>query len=108
MSYSDVNCPYCNEPQEILHDEGQGYEEDRTHQQDCGDCDKTFVFTTSIIYCYEEAKADCLNGSEHDYRAIQSYPRCWPNWVRCFDCDHEIRGEYKDPDRSLTRGQEKS
>jgi len=50
----DVECPYCGDGQEICHDDGQGYEEDKRHKQMCGTCGKTFVFTTSI-HCYYEA-----------------------------------------------------
>jgi len=32
---SDVTCPYCRDEQEINHDDGYGYEEDKEHEQDC-------------------------------------------------------------------------
>ena len=38
----DVYCPYCGAEQEINHDDGYGYEEDRRYQQQCGECEKTF------------------------------------------------------------------
>lgn len=57
---SDVKCPYCEEEQEINHDDGQGYEENTLHHQECNKCEKTFTFTTSIIYVYHTYKADCL------------------------------------------------
>lgn len=59
---SDVKCPYCSHWQEINHDDGYGYDEGETHEQDCVSCNKTFNFETTISYSYE---VSCLNG-EHD------------------------------------------
>ena len=53
---SDVECPYCKSAQEINHDDGYGYEEDETHEQQCGDCGEYFAFTTSILFLYEASK----------------------------------------------------
>lgn len=85
---SDVNCPYCNAEQEINHDDGYGYEESVTHQQECDNCDKTFTFTTSISYYYEAQKADCLNGSEHIYKPTITFPREFTKMC-CIMCDDE-------------------
>lgn len=86
----DVQCPYCGADQEICHDDGAGYDEDRRHEQDCYECKKTFVFTTSISYYYEASKADCLNGAEHRLKMSHTYPReC--SRMCCEDCDYERR-----------------
>ena len=90
---SDVECPYCGEWQDICHDDGYGYEEDRTFEQECSRCDKSFAFTTSIGFCYEAHKADCLNGGDHRLVPIVHYPSIYPDWVGCEDCDYEFRGE---------------
>ena len=82
----DVNCPYCGKGQEICHDDGYGYVEDEVFSQECGDCGKTFVYTTSIHYYYEANKADCLNGSEHTFKPTHTYPRYYTR-MRCADCD---------------------
>jgi hypothetical protein len=71
----DVNCPYCGAPQEINHDDGRGYSEDDKHEQQCNECEKIFVFTTSISYYYEAEKADCLNDGEHNYKRTHTIPR---------------------------------
>jgi hypothetical protein len=71
----DINCPYCDAELDINHDDGQGYSESETHQQDCGYCGKTFVFTTSIVYYYTVDKADCLNGDSHDYKPTMTFPK---------------------------------
>ena len=84
----DVSCPYCEEAQDINHDDGQGYDENTTHQQWCSSCRKYFVFTTSISYYYEVAKADCLNGSPHKFKPTSTYPKEYTR-MRCVDCDEE-------------------
>ena len=89
---SDVNCPYCGAGQEINHDDGYGFEENAAHQQVCGECGKTFVFTTSIIYHYESEKADCLNGGKHDWQETRTIPRCFRK-LRCSMCGEEKKIE---------------
>ena len=85
---SDVDCPYCGKGQEINHDDGNGYEEDRRHEQECGSCEKNFVFTTSIIYHYEAEKADCLNGGDHRVKMSSTYPRQY-SVMNCENCDYK-------------------
>jgi hypothetical protein len=82
----DVECPYCGEGQDINHDDGQGYAEDQTHTQTCSDCDKEFVFTTYVTFHYTPSKADCLNGSDHDYKPTVTVPREYTE-MQCTMCD---------------------
>ena len=85
---SDVECPYCGAGQEICHDDGFGYDEDSAHEMECGGCEKTFVFTTSIMFSYTPYKADCLNGADHNLLASRTHPRIYTK-MRCQDCDYE-------------------
>lgn len=85
---SDIDCPYCDRLQEIDHDDGYGYEEDKLHEQECGDCGKTFTFTTGILFVYEGYKADCLNGGEHQYKNTNTYPKIFTR-MKCKDCEKE-------------------
>jgi len=48
----DCRCPYCDEYQEINHDDGYGYDEDQTHEQMCWNCDKVFEYRTFIRFSY--------------------------------------------------------
>ena len=64
----DVECPYCEEWLEICHDDGFGYEEGVAHQMECYECRKNFTFQTNISFTYHSDKADCLNGSPHDFK----------------------------------------
>ena len=84
----DTNCPYCNAETEIDHDDGYGYEEDGKHEQECGECEKTFTFTISILYCYETEQADCLNGGEHKFEKTATFPKEFSQ-MRCTMCDKE-------------------
>jgi len=84
----DIDCPYCGHYQDINHDDGFGYTEDELHEMECENCEKSFVFTTSIIFHYMGYKADCLNGSEHNYEAQTCFPREFTKMV-CSDCGLE-------------------
>lgn len=84
----DVNCPYCGYEQDINHDDGYGYEEGVLHQQQCGECDKIFTFSTSISFDYDVEKADCLNGGEHIWRPQKVYPVQYTK-MECEYCGEE-------------------
>lgn len=87
--YNSEECPYCGEEQKIDHDDGYGYEEDEVYKQECADCEKTFIYTTSISFHYSTEKAECLNGGEHDYRINRNAPYNTARMI-CTHCD-----EYK-------------
>ncbi len=84
----DLECPYCGKGQEVNHDDGAGYDESARHEQDCSDCGKTYVFTTSISYYYEPEKADCLNGAAHVLAMSTTYPDRYST-MDCRDCDYK-------------------
>lgn len=94
----DIECPYCGHEQDINHDDGYGYEEDTNHQQECGKCEKTFIFNTSISFWYDAYKADCLNGGEHIYKPIPTAPAYFTK-MRCELC--EERRDPTDEEREL-------
>jgi hypothetical protein len=85
---SDVECPYCGQNQEINHDDGYGYEEGVKHEQECSNCEKTFVFETSITFLYDAAKAPCLNDGEHEYKPTCTIPKEYTR-MRCIYCGSE-------------------
>ncbi|WP_346839786.1 hypothetical protein [Microbulbifer sp. SAOS-129_SWC] len=95
---SDVNCPNCREPQEINHDDGYGYDEDKTHEQECHHCGETFEFTTEISYEYQ---VFCKDG-QHPEGALEAigsprpeYGQCWAcnrcDWVGFLGTDNEVQ-----------------
>lgn len=82
----DIKCPYCNEWQNIDHDDGYGFEEDTLYEQECHNCDKTFCYITERSYAYKAYKANCLNDEnaahvfvKHTSRGkeIETYIECW-------------------------------
>lgn len=83
---SDLECPYCGEGNDICHDDGFGYEEDRAHEMECDHCGKSFVFHTSISFYYSPEKADCLNGAPHNFREWRTL------WLNETDGEHQRRG----------------
>lgn len=85
----DTNCPYCNAEVDICHDDGYGYEEDKTHSQECGSCGKTFTYMTSISFNYDCEKADCLNDGEHTWKPTTTVPKFF-TVMECTQC-HEKR-----------------
>jgi len=82
------DCPYCGKEVEICHDDGYGYSEGETHQQECHHCGKVFVFTTSISFWYDLEQAPCLNGDPHRFKPTWTYPRRFTR-MRCEWCDEE-------------------
>lgn len=85
---NDVECPYCGAEVEINHDDGYGYEEDETYEQQCPECEKNFSYTTYISFSHTAYKADCLNGSPHKYEKTTTYPPEFAK-LRCADCGDE-------------------
>lgn len=87
---NDVKCPYCGEEQEICHDDGYGYEEGKTYEQECADCGKIFVYTTSISFYHEVSKAPCKSEGKHKWVKIKGYPEeYFKDKYRCEYCDEE-------------------
>ena len=83
---SDVKCPYCGKEQEINHDDGYGYDDMNTHEQECPACDKSFKFTTTISFSYE---VFCCDG-DHDLE--QSPVEGCERLYNCSKCDfYEVR-----------------
>ena len=92
----DIQCPYCGHDIEICHDDGFGYEEDALHHYECDNCEKMFVFTTSISFYYHAEKADCLNGADHDMQPIIGAPE--ENFIGRYRCSVCYEEEDRDPE----------
>lgn len=71
----DIECPYCNHPQEINHDDGYGYKEDVVYQQECANCENVFGYNTLVIYHYNAKKLPCENGEQHLWKPTKTYPK---------------------------------
>lgn len=92
--YKDIECPYCGHWQDIDHDDGYGYEEGRTYNQECGKCGLTFIYYTSMHFSYEPQKAPCLNGEPHDFQQIVGAPR--EHFIGRFACSGCGKKERRD------------
>lgn len=92
MQNYDLECPYCGHHQDVCHDDGQGYSESENHEMECAECEKTFVFQTSISFSYDAYKADCLNGAPHKLKEDEHIR--YTNYS-CEDCDY-TKIEYKE------------
>ena len=94
----DVSCPYCDQGLNICHDDGEGYDEGETHEQECWKCNKIFTFTASITYSYEASAAPCLNGGEHEWQKLHhSDLATWPDSKHCVACGQKDYGTQNYP-----------
>ena len=91
---NDLNCPYCEEPNEVCHDDGQGYEEGEYHQMECSSCRKWFIFSTVVSFDYTSKAANCLNEGEHDWYITTTIPK-FATKMQCSQC-----GEKRNPSNS--------
>lgn len=80
-----LECPYCQHDNSAPDD---CYEQDTLYETECRECDKVFMFNISYIPYYEGYKADCLNGSQHEFMWIFGQPRFhFVNQRTCRMCD---------------------
>lgn len=94
----DFHCPYCGAPHEVCHDDGHGMDEDELHQETCGSCDKSFVFTTYISVNHTARKADCLNDGRHQWKPTVTFPKRYAR-MRCAGCGDERQPTDAERDR---------
>ena len=83
-----VECPYCKEDVELNHDDGAHYNENEMEQERCEGCDKYFMVSGSVSWDYEGYKADCQNGTEHDYKITNTFPIKYSRMC-CSMCEEE-------------------
>ncbi len=91
---NDLECPYCGEWQEANHDDGHGLGEDTLWQETCRSCGKDFTFWTTILFSYDTQKADCLNGSPHNFQWTNTYPQEYAK-MQCTICETYKDGKYR-------------
>lgn len=80
----DLDCPYCDHRFDYTGDP-MGDEEET--EQECPECFKYFVVTSSLTINYNTHKAPCLNGAPHDLKMSTTYPREFSK-LRCTYCSH--------------------
>ena len=84
----DLECPYCKAELDVCHDDGEGYAEDELHEMQCRECEKSFVFNTSISFYYSPKKADCLNDGKHVFKQTSTFPKECTR-MACTMCNEE-------------------
>lgn len=77
---SDIRCPKCGTEQEVNHDDGYGYAEDETFEQDCVECGYEIHFTTRVSFDYNVYCSD-----QHElYQPLDDKP----DFYMCENCDY--------------------
>jgi len=88
----DVKCPYCGHEQNVDHED---VDEGQLNEDQCQECEKYFVYDMSILITYEAHKADCLNGSPHEYEKTLTIPAEYAR-MKCTQCGDEQPLDYKE------------
>jgi ribosomal protein S27AE len=73
MNDKEVTCPYCKEDFEVDTDDGRHYQDGGTEEEECPNCEKTVLITSSCSWYREAEMADCLNGAPHPWREWTTY-----------------------------------
>lgn len=82
----EIECPYC---EHLNYDDDVEFRgEDELHEMQCAECEKNFLFRIWVHFSYNTTKADCLNGSQHDYAPTKTVPREYAR-VKCTICETE-------------------
>lgn len=91
---NDVECPECGHEHDIKIDGWSDVQEDNIYDNTCPSCNKIYCYSFSVVRNYEAHKADCQNGSDHDWKPMKIYPLHWPDARYCRDCGLEDRGKF--------------
>jgi hypothetical protein len=83
-----IRCPYCGSTAVIPEYLVCGGQEGELYPHKCDTCNFTFVFSITLTYLLTVAKANCLNGLEHNYEETFARPRKHAK-LRCKDCHDE-------------------
>lgn len=88
---SEITCPYCDHEYDLCHDDGAFYNNDgEREKEECPECHKVFMVSSSMSWDFEAEKADCLNGGEHKWRQQRGGPpEHFIGRFECEDCDEE-------------------
>ena len=87
---NEITCPYCEKSFELCQDDGHGCEPGKSYEEECPNCDKTFVFAVDWYPHFTETQADCLNGGEHKFKQRKGVPKeYFVGRERCEDCNEE-------------------
>jgi hypothetical protein len=94
---SEVTCPYCYEDFEVSHDDGAHCEQDGFEQEECPNCEKIMMISTSIEIYNEAHSAPCLNDGKHSWGKIHGAPTEF--FVGMYRCDYCNEEESRTPEK---------
>jgi len=80
----DLECPYCDHRFDYR---GNPMGDEDESQEQCPECEKYLVVTSSLHISYRTHKADCLNGAPHDLKMSSTYPREYSR-LQCTACSY--------------------
>ena len=85
-------CPYCDkECEPDCEPDCESRNPSDNYEHECEHYKKNFVYTLDYDIIYYVEKADCLNGEEHKYEEMCSYPEeVFINRWKCSMCEKEI------------------
>ncbi len=78
----EIECPYCRWAQEI---DTENREDGDMVEQECNNCDKSFITSMQLSVDYKVYKADCLNTGEHLWSPTHALP-AEAIRMRCIGC----------------------
>lgn len=73
MSETEVTCPYCEKEFDVDTDDGRHYNQNESEEEECPNCGKTVIISSSCTWYREASEADCLNDAPHPYSEWSTY-----------------------------------
>ena len=73
MNDTEVTCPYCEKEFDVDTDDGAHYKDGQAQEEQCPNCEKVMLVTSTCTWYREAEKADCLNGSPHAWSIWSTY-----------------------------------
>ncbi len=83
----DITCPYCEHGFEY---QGDGVGDGDYFEEECPECEKSFMVNAQYSVDYYSEKAPCLNGGEHKWEHMCGAPKeFFVGKYRCKWCNKE-------------------
>lgn len=82
---NQTECPYCKCLTEVELERDWATTKNDPHEAKCCHCHKNFVFHTEFFLTLHPKKADCLNGSPHQFAEWLGLPHGYEK-KECKDC----------------------
>lgn len=82
---NELECPYCKCLTEVELERDWATTKNDPHEAKCCHCHKNFVFHTEFVLTLHPKKADCLNGSPHQFAEWLGLPHGYEK-KECKDC----------------------